>query len=94
MNTKLDEMKEDLQKWESELNDLIAMRNMIMSSPNLNHIDLTKTNEIIKRKEDTINEAKLIEIHEEKIIFLYHEEKQEIFLDNKKSLEGNEGVEI
>ncbi|MCB9747413.1 MAG: hypothetical protein H6755_03300 [Candidatus Omnitrophica bacterium] len=41
-----------------------------------------------------INEAKLIEIHEEKIIFLYHEEKQEIFLDNKKSLEGNEGVEI
>lgn len=60
MNTKLDEMKEDLQKWESELNDLIAMRNMIMSSPNLNHIDLTKTNEIIKRKEDTINEAKLI----------------------------------
>lgn len=60
MNTRLDEMKRDFQEWEIELNELIVKRNNIMSSPNLRHIDLTKINEIIKKRETKINEAKEI----------------------------------
>lgn len=59
MSQKLIEMERDLQNWESELNMLNMTRN-ILSTYYPDQINLTETNEIIKKREDIINEAKCI----------------------------------